>query len=63
MKTAMQELREAIDIECKARGIIINWDMYLDKERQQIHNAYISGLNRIHANMTSKEYYNQHYQP
>lgn len=39
MKTAMQELMEHLDIEMKAKGIIPNWDMYLEKEKEQIIDA------------------------
>jgi hypothetical protein len=43
MKTAMQELIEHLDIEMKQKGIIPNWDMYLEKEKEQIMNAYCDG--------------------
>ena len=39
MKTAMQELIEALDIEIKSRGMLPNWDMYLEKEKEQIIDA------------------------
>jgi hypothetical protein len=44
MKTAMQELIEHLDIEMKQKGIIPNWDMYLEKEKEQIMNAFSRGL-------------------
>ena len=40
MKTAMQELIESIAVELYNRGMFLNWDMYLEKERQQIINAH-----------------------
>ena len=43
MKTAMQELIEHLDIEMKAKGIIPNWDMYLEKEKEQIITAFEDG--------------------
>jgi len=43
MKTAMQELIEHLDIEMKAKGIIPNWDMYLEKEKEQIITAFEVG--------------------
>jgi hypothetical protein len=43
MKTAMQELIEHLDIEMKQKGIIPNWDMYLEKEKEQIKTAYCDG--------------------
>ena len=39
----MQELIEHLDIEMKQKGIIPNWDMYLEKEKEQIMNAYCDG--------------------
>lgn len=39
-KTAMQELISSLDIEIKAKGLIVNWEMYLEKERQQIVDAF-----------------------
>jgi hypothetical protein len=62
MKTAMQELIEHIDIEMKQKGIIPNWDMYLEKEKEQIKNAWynggINGMGLFEIN-TGEEYYNQ----
>ena len=39
----MQELIEHIDIEMKQKGIIPNWDMYLEKEKEQITKAWDDG--------------------
>jgi len=39
----MQELIEHLDIEMKAKGIIPNWDMYLEKEKEQIITAFEVG--------------------
>jgi hypothetical protein len=41
MKTAMQELIEHLDIEMKQKGIIPNWDMYLEKEKEQMIDFHI----------------------
>jgi hypothetical protein len=60
MKTAMQELIEHLDIEMKQKGIIPNWDMYLEKEKEQIIdaiNAWCSDDNIL----TPEQYYNQTY--
>jgi hypothetical protein len=60
MKTVMQELIEHLDIEMKQKGIIPNWDMYLEKEKEQIIdaiNAWCSDDNIL----TPEQYYNQTY--
>jgi hypothetical protein len=64
MKTAIQELIEHLDIEMKQKGIIPNWDMYLEKEKEQIINAakscnYIGGATDIEAEQYYNETYNQ----
>ena len=59
MKTAMQELIEHLDIEMKQKGIIPNWDMLLEKEKEQICNAYTDGLEGPYIG--AYEYYNQTY--
>jgi hypothetical protein len=63
MKTAMQELIEHIDIEMKQKGIIPNWDMYLEKEKEQIENAYWASYKegQYSGDKTAEEYYNQTY--
>ena len=56
----MQELIEHLDIEMKQKGIIPNWDMYLEKEKEQIIdaiNAWCSDDNIL----TPEQYYNQTY--
>jgi hypothetical protein len=42
-QTAIQELIENLDHELKSRGMIVNWDMYLGKEKEQIKEAYNHG--------------------
>ena len=37
----MQELIEHLDIEMKQKGIIPNWDMYLEKEKEQMIDFHI----------------------
>jgi hypothetical protein len=68
MKTAMQELIEHLDIEMKQKGIIPNWDMYLEKEKEQIIDAHIEGQRVFdkyqHTQWTNdqaEQYYNQTY--
>ena len=43
MKTAMQELIEHLNVEMKEKGILPNWDMYLEKEKNQLNVHFISG--------------------
>jgi hypothetical protein len=68
MKTAMQELIEALDIEMKERGMFPNWNMYLEKEKEQIMKANMDGYKEGctfhsfgHRPLTTEEYYNQTY--
>ena len=70
MKTAMQELIEHLDIEMKQKGIIPNWDMYLEKEKEQIINAHLEGWSDAYDYIYSdsnnearqaEDYYNQTY--
>lgn len=34
-QTAVQLIIQALDIECKSRGMNVNWDMYLEMEKKQ----------------------------
>ena len=38
-QTAVQLIIEALDIECKSRGMNVNWDMYLEIEKEQTEQA------------------------
>ena len=38
-QTAVQLIIEALDIECKSRGMNVNWDMYLEMEKEQTEQA------------------------
>jgi hypothetical protein len=42
-QTTIQGLIEDLDYEIKARGMFINWDMYLQTEKEQIKTAYNKG--------------------
>jgi hypothetical protein len=35
-QTVVQLIIQALDIECKSRGMNVNWDMYLEMEKKQI---------------------------
>jgi hypothetical protein len=69
MKTAMQELIEHLDIEMKQKGIIPNWDMLLEKEKEQIIQAHKMGWEDCQEYIRTigqtirkgKKYYNQTY--
>ena len=34
-QTVVQLIIKALDIECKSRGMNVNWDMYLEMEKKQ----------------------------
>jgi len=58
MKTAMQELMELNDF-LKIMGVTIEWEKYLEKEKEQICNAYVDGLEGPY--LGAEQYYNQNY--
>ena len=69
MKTAMQELMENVDY-LKTMGVTIHWEKYLEKEKQQIMNAYEHGYEacdmdeamEVNKKLTSGDlYYNMNY--
>jgi len=44
-KTAIQLLREDIDTELKyGTKMVVNWDMYLETEKEQIKDAWLYGF-------------------
>jgi hypothetical protein len=43
-QTAVQLIIQALDIECKSRGMNVNWDMYLEMEKQRLKDAYWAGI-------------------
>jgi hypothetical protein len=62
-QTAVQLIIQALDIECKSRGMNVNWDMYLEMEKERIENAFNSGYNNggLDTCLTPKQYYEQIY--
>jgi hypothetical protein len=38
-QTVVQQIVQALDIECKSRGMNVNWDMYLQTEKEEIEKA------------------------
>lgn len=64
-QTAIQLLRESIDSEVKlGTKMVINWDMYLEMEREQIIDAVSRGWWNNENGLVSwigEEYYNETY--
>jgi hypothetical protein len=67
-QTVVQLIIQALDIECKSRGMNVNWDMYLEKEREQIAKAFDDGDYNYHYSRKTgddfedgKEYFNEIY--
>jgi hypothetical protein len=51
-----------LDNECKAKGMFVNWDMYLAKEKEKIRMAFTDGhWNGQFKKLTSEEYYEKTY--
>ena len=64
MKTAMQELMELNDF-LKIMGVTIEWEKYLEKEKEQIIDANRQGRCNdcpfMYSNEDAEQYYNQTY--
>ncbi len=66
-QTAVQLIIQALDIECKSRGMNVNWDMYLQLEKNLIIKAatrgYLASLderfNLEEAVDYAEQYYNE----
>lgn len=61
-QTAVQLIIQALDIECKSRGMNVNWDMYLEMEKEQIMNAFDECGNWQDNYTDSEHYYEQTYE-
>ena len=68
-QTAMQLLKESIDYEMKlGTKMVVNWDMYLEMEKEQIEAAFIKGEENIdlHGDYVnpnlSEQYYKETYE-
>ena len=68
--TPIRLMIDNIDLELKSRGLIINWDMYLEKEKQVIVDAvnetidgYVYFTESTHnpPPMNGEDYYNNKY--
>jgi hypothetical protein len=66
-QTAVQLIIQALDIECKSRGMNVNWDMYLETEKERIETAYnkgtVHGIDYPESTLpiTGEQYYNETY--
>lgn len=66
-KTAVQELME-LDTFLKIMGVTIEWDKYLEKEKENLKEAFTTGHFApdftefdVSADDLSEQYYNQNY--
>ncbi len=64
-QTTIQLLRETIDSEVKlGTKMVINWDMYLEMEREQIEEAVSKGFDNCEEGKVrwlGEQYYNKTY--
>ena len=66
-QTVVQLIIQALDIECKSRGMNVNWDMYLEMEKEQMiefaKEVYISRHNGIQERLSNiaNDIYNETY--
>jgi hypothetical protein len=58
-QTAVESIIADLNNECKARGMFVNWDMYLAMEKEQIIEAY--GVGADCDNEWAQDYYNENY--
>lgn len=60
-QTAIQLLKESIDYEMKlGTKMVINWDMYLEMEKEQIIESYDAGVGDVGCrNADAEQYYNE----
>lgn len=65
-QTAVGSIIIDLDNECKARGMFVNWDMYLAKEKEQIINSFgvgcqVESKRLIGYHGMAEQYYNETY--
>jgi len=71
-QTVVQLIIQALDIECKSRGMHVNWDMYLETEKQitiKLYTDYENYLEETFKNqcggqaviLSFQEFYEQNY--
>lgn len=58
-QTAVQLIVQALDIECKSRGMNVNWDMYLKMEKKRLEDAWVEGFLNLNPTKTFEQYYNE----
>ena len=61
-QTVVQLIIEALDIECKSRGMNVNWDMYLEMEKKQIILAITANLPIEDGVLTAVQKAEQYYE-
>jgi hypothetical protein len=70
-QTAIQLLKESVDYEMKlGTKMVVNWDMYIEMEKDQIEDAYDSGqvlgfylgsINENETDQTGEIFYQEKY--
>jgi hypothetical protein len=65
-QTVVESIIVDLDNECKARGMFVNWDMYLAKEKEQIINSFgvgcqVESKRLIGYHGMAEQYYNETY--
>jgi hypothetical protein len=55
-QTAVESIIVDLDNECKARGMFVNWDMYLAMEKEQMISAMIYTFNQQNTLPYGMEY-------
>ena len=58
-QTVVQQIVQALDIECKSRGMNVNWDMYLEMEKKRLEDAWVEGFKNWNPSKTFEQYYNE----
>ncbi len=60
MKTAVEVLKQELDIEMKlGTKMVVDWDMYKEMEKEQIMDAWKDGVIRDSGTLYADEYYNE----
>lgn len=62
-QTAIQEMIDELDYDLKASGVFVNWEFYLQMEKEQIINAHKAGnkYNEWALQHEHEQYYNETY--
>ena len=60
-QTAVQLIIQALDIECKSRGMNVNWDMYLELEKKQHWATWGNGVANAENEKLFQDHWNETY--